>query len=428
MRKLGLGHRMGVILGGILLVAFTGLVLIQARQTAVYAARNAHDNDALLRGMALGGTALAVTLAAVFWLARSITRPLLGVTSDLGATAESLESASAELQQASRAISDGASNQAASFEETAASLEEMASMTHRNAEHAASAKGLAGDARSAADTGALDMAQMAQAMQEIKAAGDSIAKIIRTIDEIAFQTNILALNAAVEAARAGEQGLGFAVVADEVRSLAQRSAAAARETTAKINDAISKSERGVVLSGKVASGLQDILGKVRQVDELVGQIASASHDQSEGISQINQAVSRMEEVTQANAATTEETTQSIGQLTDQAKALKRTVRDLDRLVRGDGMKRPAVAAPARPAAPAPGPTNRPPTAAAAEPFVHTLIRNPGRSQKPADTHVRTPSEASRSEAFPMPPPRPGAPAPSPGKVAQGGSVELFQDF
>src|SRR5208337_2106308 len=140
--------------------------------------------------------------------------------------------------------------------------------------------------------------EMTDAMKEVKAASDDIAKIIKTIDEIAFQTNILALNAAVEAARAGEAGMGFAVVADEVRNLAQRSAQAAKETANKIENSIQKSQRGAQISEKVTASLQQIVVKARQVDELVAGIATASNEQTQGIAQINTAVSQMDKVAQ----------------------------------------------------------------------------------------------------------------------------------
>jgi methyl-accepting chemotaxis protein len=355
----------------------------------------AQANKVVLTGVAIGGLALVVMIVVVGLVARSIARPLLGITGRLNEAAKSLETASEELASSSRLVADNASNQAASLEETAASLEEMASMTKRNAENAAHAKQLAAQARTSADTGATDMAQMAKAMQEIKSAGDSITKIIRTIDEIAFQTNILALNAAVEAARAGEAGLGFAVVADEVRNLAQRSAAAAKETSVKISDAIAKSERGVQLSTKVSGGLQDILSKVREVDELVGQIASASNEQSEGINQVNLAVSKMDQVTQSNAATTEQTNQSVVGLSQQAQALKEAVENLNLLVRGNHSAAPAAAEES--AAPEPAPATQP----AAE--------------------IPMPKPSANTD-FPMPTPRAKAPA----AAAKGD--DMFRDF
>jgi methyl-accepting chemotaxis protein len=176
---------------------------------------------------------------------------------------------------------------------------------------------------------------MAEAMDAIKASSDDIAKIIKTIDEIAFQTNILALNAAVEAARAGEAGAGFAVVADEVRNLAQRCAQAAKETAAKIEDSVQKSSNGVEISSKVAKSLEDIVGKARQVDELAGEVASASAEQSQGIEQVNTAVSQMDKVTQSNAANAEESASAAEELNAQAESLKEAVNNLLTMVDGD---------------------------------------------------------------------------------------------
>jgi len=171
-------------------------------------------------------------------------------------------------------------------------------------------------------------------MQAIKVSSDDIAKIIKTIDEIAFQTNILALNAAVEAARAGESGMGFAVVADEVRNLAQRSAQAAKETAEKIEGAIAKTAQGVELSNKVSQALNDIVTKARQVDELAAELAGAAQEQTQGINQINLAVGEMDKVTQSNAATAEESAASAEELNAQAETMKKSVADLLQLVRG----------------------------------------------------------------------------------------------
>ena len=184
-------------------------------------------------------------------------------------------------------------------------MEELSSMTKSNADNAREAKELANHARRA-DVGTTEIQNMNRSMDDIKQASNNIAKIIKSIDEIAFQTNILALNAAVEAARAGEAGLGFAVVADEVRSLAQRSAKAAHETAEKIQDSITKSDRGVQISLQVSKSFEEINDKIRKVDDLVASIASASNEQSEGIRQVSTAVSEMDKVTQSNAASAEE--------------------------------------------------------------------------------------------------------------------------
>jgi len=187
------------------------------------------------------------------------------------------------------------------------------------------------------------MTALVGAMDAIKTSSADIAKIIKTIDEIAFQTNILALNAAVEAARAGEAGAGFAVVADEVRNLAQRCAQAAKETASKIEDAVQKSAVGADISAKVAKSLEEIVGKARQVDEMAGEVAAASQEQSQGISQVNIAVTQMDKVTQSNAANAEESAAAAEELTAQAESLKDAVSELLRLVDGQGRQAAASA-------------------------------------------------------------------------------------
>jgi methyl-accepting chemotaxis protein len=209
-------------------------------------------------------------------------------------------------------------------------------MTKRNAENALSAKDLSAETRSAAETGSANMQEMNSAMADIQSSSGNISKIIKTIDEIAFQTNILALNAAVEAARAGQAGAGFAVVADEVRNLAQRSAQAAKETAEKIEDSIAKSANGVAISGKVTESLAQIVSKARQVDELVAEIATASREQSQGLEQVNTAVTQMDKVTQTNAATAEESASASEELSAQAATLREIVAELQKLVTGSG--------------------------------------------------------------------------------------------
>ncbi len=276
----------------------------------------------------------AAAVALIFFTIRSISSALKSIASSLDEGADQVASAAAQVSSSSQSLAEGASEQAASLEETSASLEEVASMTRRNAEGAQQAKGLSGQTRAAADIGAADMEAMKVAMDEIKTSSNDISKIIKTIDEIAFQTNILALNAAVEAARAGEAGMGFAVVAEEVRSLAQRSAQSAKETAAKIEVAISKSEHGVRISGKVAVSLAEIVEKARQVDALVAEIARASLEQTQGIGQVNTAVSQMDQVTQSNAGTAEETAAAAEELSAQSCVMRDGVGQLLKLVGG----------------------------------------------------------------------------------------------
>jgi methyl-accepting chemotaxis protein len=210
----------------------------------------------------------------------------------------------------------------------------MLGMTKRNAENAAAARALVTDARAAADTGATDMRAMSTAMGDLKQASANVAKIVKTIDEIAFQTNLLALNAAVEAARAGEAGAGFAVVAEEVRSLAQRSAQAAKETAGTIETAIHQSEQGFAISAKVAGSLEGMVTKVRQIDELMGEIATACNEQSQGATQLTAALGQMDKATQEGAAHAEETAGTSEELNAQAVSMQEAAGQLLALVNG----------------------------------------------------------------------------------------------
>lgn len=296
----------------------------------------------------VGGVAAAVLgLGLAFLIARSLTGPVRAIAGTLNDGASQVSAAAAQVAAASQALAEGASEQAASLEETSASLEEMTSIVKRNAESAQRAKELASQTRSAADTGAEDMRAMQSAMSQIQQSSDSIAKILKDIDEIAFQTNILALNAAVEAARAGEAGMGFAVVADEVRNLAQRSALAAKDTASKIDDAIARTQSGVQISAKVAKSFDEIAAKTREVDQCVGEIAGASTEQAQGVQQVNLAVSQMDKVTQSNSASAEETASAAEELSAQAETVQESVRTLQHLV--DSHEAVNRTAPSRPA-------------------------------------------------------------------------------
>jgi hypothetical protein len=308
----------------------------------------------------LGVVALVVT-----WVVRAqVARPLDRITSAIDAGASDLEQAAGQVSTSSETLADGASRQAASLEQTSASLEEMSSMTQRNTDLAKTVSESASHARRAADSGAQRVHALSEAMASIKSASEDITHILRTIDEIAFQTNILALNAAVEAARAGEAGAGFAVVADEVRSLAQRSAAAARETAAKIEDSVARSRHGAEITVGVSQSFEEIQAQVRQLDQLIGEIARASSEQQQGIGQINSAVMDMDKVTQANAASAEESASAAIQLNTQSAALRDTVAQLARLVRGGTNRATTATSPASPSVGAPAPKSHPAPVAA----------------------------------------------------------------
>ncbi|MBI5767324.1 MAG: hypothetical protein HZA93_05975 [Verrucomicrobia bacterium] len=286
--------------------------------------------------------ALLLGAAVGFFIIRGTSRVLGQVAGQLGAGADQTAAAAGQVSASSQSLAEGASEQAASLEETSASLEEIAGMTRKNAESAAQAKELAGQTRHAAEAGVASMTEMKTAMDAIKDSSASIAKIVKTIDEIAFQTNILALNAAVEAARAGEAGAGFAVVAEEVRSLAQRSAQSAEETAMKIEDSVSRSEHGVRISAKVGQSFEEIVVKARRVDELVAEIATASNEQNQGIGQVTTAVAQMDKVTQSNAAGAEEAASAAEELNAQAEMMRESVRNLQTLVGGGASHATAV--------------------------------------------------------------------------------------
>jgi len=312
----------------------------QARQLDAAAAGQSRAEflaeTATVKKISLAGGLAGVVCAMIagICLSRSISAKIRSAVSDLSRGSEHLAAAARQVAAASQAQADGSSEQAASLEETSASLEEMSSMTRRNSDSAQAAKAFIENTRAAAERGSADLKAMAQAAAEIKAASDNIAKIIQTIDEIAFQTNILALNAAVEAARAGSAGLGFAVVADEVRTLAQRCAAAAHETTARIMESIGKSQRGVEISGKVTEGLSEVVDQVHKTGDLIAEIAAATQEQSLGISQVNSAVTQIDKVTQSNAASAEEGASAAEELSSQSQALQQIILKLAVLVDG----------------------------------------------------------------------------------------------
>ncbi len=292
-----------------------------------------------LLGTFIGWTTVRSTQAALDSINNAIqagidktNNTLRGISESLQQGADQTASSSSQLSAASRSLATGCSEQGASVTETGASLEEISAMIRATAENAEKAKDFANQARVAAQTGRLTMEEMTVAMKSIETSSLDVSKIVKNIDEIAFQTNILALNAAVEAARAGEAGAGFAVVADEVRSLAQRSAAAAKETAEKIEAAIASTQRGSKSCGNVGTSLAEIVDKVTEADTLVAEIAAAAKEQAQGIRQVGDAMTQMDKVTQGNASSAEQTSSAAEQLNAQARLLQDNVEQLRSLI------------------------------------------------------------------------------------------------
>jgi hemerythrin-like metal-binding protein len=363
--------------GGTLLCRFSTDSLTQSKQSSAASMvkiKSSQITSGLVTTIVIAGFFVILAIVVVRY---QIAAPLAVVLEHLTGASNQVRASSNQISSASQTLAAGASEQAASLEETSASLEELSAMTKRNAENAREAKELANHARHAAESGATDIQRMSQAMDAIKEASNNIAKIIKSIDEIAFQTNILALNAAVEAARAGEAGMGFAVVADEVRNLAQRSAQAARETAAKIEDSITKSDRGVQISLQVNKSFEEIMETVRKVDDLVVNIASASKEQSDGIGQVSIAVTEVDKVTQSNAANAEESAAAALELNAQADALKEALSKMMQLT--SGAKAAAETEPESAGAPYSPPTSGRP------PFRHSHKRESFQKVQPFET-------------------------------------------
>jgi methyl-accepting chemotaxis protein len=308
-----------------------------AKKAAAEAARTYAQGRWLMLVCSTAAILLGVLVAVGQTL--GITRPINRVVTGLNDGAEQLSSASEEVFSASQSLAGGASEQAAALEETTSSLEEMASMTKQNADNARQADALMQEAARVVEEANSSMTTLIASMQEITRASEETAKIIKTIDEIAFQTNLLALNAAVEAARAGEAGAGFAVVADEVRNLAMRAAEAAKNTANLIEGTVSIVRDGSEVVNKTATAFSQVTGGTAKVKELVAEIAGASGEQAQGVEQINQAVNEMNQVTQQVAANAEQSASASEELNAQATQSRNFVGELVELVYGGNSSR-----------------------------------------------------------------------------------------
>jgi len=302
------------------------------------AAQSATKRAAITNSLSIFGFALCIGFGLVIGVSvlvvRSINAVLRRAVSELNESAEQVASASAQLSTTGAALAQGTSEQAASLEETSAATEEMASLTRRNAENSKTSTGLIVLVDNHVSEANQSLEQMLKAMDGITSSSGKIAKIIKVIDEIAFQTNVLALNAAVEAARAGAAGQGFAVVADEVRNLAQRSAQAAKETEELIQESVTMSKGGGVTVDGVVTAIRSITDSTTKVRALVEEVNQGGQEQAHGIEQIAKTVSEMQRVTQQSAAGAEESASAGEELSAQAETMKEIVVRLGVLIDG----------------------------------------------------------------------------------------------
>jgi methyl-accepting chemotaxis protein len=256
------------------------------------------------------------------------------IITGLSGASDQVESGADQVASSSHSLAQGSNEQASSIEETSASIEELTAMTRQNADNAAQATAMAEKAFAAAEKGSAAMERMSGSMRNIKTSSDQTAKILRTINEIAFQTNLLALNAAVEAARAGEAGRSFAVVAEEVRNLAKRSAEAAQNTAELIEEAQQYAGSGVTAMGETSSILAEIVESIQHVKQLNSDVSEGSREQAEGIHQISTAITQMENVTQGNAAHSQESASASQELSHQAHKLNLMIDELIGMIHG----------------------------------------------------------------------------------------------
>ena len=316
----------------------TGLKLVMDLQ--ISQADKKAEYNATLASRAMWVTSSVVIIGLLFsiglgiFLSIRITNPIIRVVTGLTDGADEVASAAAQVSSGSQSLAEGASEQAASLEETSSSMKEMSSMTKQNADNASQAKAMMGEAQRIVEKVTEHMDEMSKAILEITKSSEETAKIIKTIDEIAFQTNLLALNASVEAARAGEAGAGFAVVADEVRTLSMRTAEAAKSTNNLIENTINAVRNGNELTKKTQEAFKENITISSKISQLIDEIATATREQASGIAEVSTAVNEMNGVTQQTAANAEESASASEELNAQAEQLITYVADLSAVVGG----------------------------------------------------------------------------------------------
>ncbi len=298
--------------------------------------QSAGRTTAITLGVVAGVAALAIVLASFLAVAllRGLGRSMNSIAGDLDSASKQTQSASRQVSASSQSLAQGANDQAMHLQQVAALLDGIQTQAKQNAEQAGRAELLANKARTNAHEGTQAMEQMAEAIRSIKEAADHTARIVKTIDEIAFQTNLLALNAAVEAARAGEAGRGFAVVAQEVRHLANRSATAAKDTSSLIENSQQRADHGVSATERVKALLMAIRSTVDEAHTLIDGVSETSADQRQVVQSITEAITQVDQVTQAGAASAEETAAAAEELSAQADSMRQIVDELHRIVHG----------------------------------------------------------------------------------------------